>query len=641
MKRFSTGNEYISIPDISVATGGVESVGFMHNDFRSCVEMRGTSDSPLITPVIEINGQQLSTSHMQGELASYWIPRFTSPTPELTVVSTIFAPLDRKGFVCAIEMENLSSESLKIRAGWRGCWQSSHIAAGLSRQICGTKYANISSRAPGAAVVEFRGNTPLFAMAFLSEEIAASKICNSEGVALTEQTPDGINAPAGSHLSYELIEEITIAPSEKRSLAIYIGVGLEELSAVASAVEMRCQGWKHLLSRLTTWLDKHTIETDDEHLKRLTNVNSFYNYFYAQAMTLDREGLVLTSARSLESDLCGIYRDRDAMRWSLPAVMQISWAQARKMLIYAFTTQLPNVGARSRFIDGIGLEPGLVLDQLCAPVRALQMYLETTGDMSILFDRRVQTGINTVKDIIMVQRSPHAVIFETLLAPSGKVAKYPYMCFQNVLAWRILLDLAALYDRIKDIDRVEEAGAIANKLRAAIQKNFIVSGPFGDMFAQSVDLEGNFELGDDPDGSLALLTYFGFCSPDDIVYRNTLAWIDSEHNTDRESAREKRKLSIPDLVNELLCSQSPEALDFLRRAELDDGIACDWVEINKGTAVSGFANAACAGFLAFGLRQALNAELPEAATVQRQRRPTGTLYQPPPEMDRGSKKARV
>ncbi len=126
------------------------------------------------------------------------------------------------------------------------------------------------------------------------------------------------------------------------------------------------------------------------------NVNSFYNYFYAQATTLDTEELVLTSARSLESDLCGVYRDRDAMRWSLPAVLQINWAQARKMLIYAFTTQLGNVGTQSRFIDGIGLEPGLALDQLCAPVRALQMYLEITGDMSILFDRRVQTGVNTI-----------------------------------------------------------------------------------------------------------------------------------------------------------------------------------------------------------------------------------------------------
>lgn len=641
MRRFSTGNEYISIPGISAATGGIESAGFMHNGFRACVELRGEAEDPLLQPVVEIDGRELATSHMQGELVSYWIPRFTIPTPELVATSTIFAPLDRRGFVCALELENLSSESLKVRAGWRGCWQSSHVAAGLSRQISGTKYANISSRAAGTPVVEFRGNIPLFAMAFLPEQTMPSRLRGGNGDQLTERTPDGISAAAGSPVSYELLDEFTIGPSEKRSMAVYVGIGLEEFSAVASALEMRCQGWERLLANLIAWLDKHAIQTDDELLKRLMNVNSFYNYFYAQATTLDSEDLVLASARSLESDLCGVYRDRDAMRWSLPAVLQINWAQARKMLIYAFTTQLPNVGVHSRFIDGIALEPGLALDQLCAPLRALQMYLEITGDMSILFDRRVQTGVNTIKDIMMVQRNPHTVLFETLLAPSGEVAKYPYVCFPNVLAWRILLDLAALYDRIKDLDRVDEAEALSSRLRAAIQKHFVVAGPLGDMFAHSVDLQGNFELGDDPLGSLMLLTYFGFCSPDDGIYHNTVAWINSEHNPDRESDRDRHRLSIPGLINDLLCSHSPEALDFLRRAELDDGIACDWVETSKGAAVSGFANAACAGFLAFGLRQALNACPPDAAAVQKQRRPTGTLFQPPPEMDQGSKKARV
>jgi len=641
MRRLSTGNEYVSIPDISAATGGIESVGFVHSGFRACVELRGSADVPLLEPVIEVDGRQLPTPHMHGDLVSYWIPRFTIPTPELTATSTIFAPLDRRGFVCALELENLSSAPLKVRAGWRGCWESSHNTAGLSRRISGAKYANMSARAAGTPVIEFRGDIPLFAVAFLAEQTMPARIRGDESGAVTERTPEGISMQADSPICYELADEFTIEPSQRRSLAVYVGIGLEELSAVASAMEMRSQGWERLLASLTAWLDKHTIVTDDEPLRRLINVNSFYNYFYAQATTLDTEELALTSARSLASDLCGVYRDRDAMRWSLPAVLQINWAQARKMLIYAFTTQLANVGVRSRFIDGIALEPGLALDELCAPLRALQLYLQTTGDMSILFDRRVQTGVNTIKDIMMVQRNPHVVLFETLLSPSGEVAKYPYVCFSNVLAWRILLDLAALYERIKDIDRVDEAEVLSNKLRAEIQKHFVVRGPTGDMFARSVDLQGGFELGDDPCGSLILLTYLGFCTPDDGIYRNTIAWINSEHNPDRESDRDSHRLSIPGLVNDLLCSHSPEALDFLRRAELDDGIACEWVETGKGAAISGFANAACAGFLAFGLRQALNAPPPDAAAVQKQRRPTGTLYQPPPELDQGSKKARV
>lgn len=638
MKRLSTGNEYISIPDISTETAGVENVGFMHSGTRACIELRGSSDQPLLRPVVEIGGKELSTDHTQADLISHWIPRFVIPSPELTAMATVFAPMDRRGFVYALELENHTDSDLTIRAGWRGCWQSSYHATRLSRRMEGATFANISDQTPHSPVIEFSGNTPLFAMALQPSEAMPVRVWDSESRReISSRTENALRTPAGSDVYYELLGEHILKPSERKSLALYVGIGLEEASAVASARDIGLQGWERMLASLTTWLDKHTIETPDERLSRIMNVNSFYNYFYAQATTLDEEELVLTSARSLRSDCCGSYGDRDAMRWTLPAVLQINWAQARKMLIYAFTTQLANVGVNSRFIDGIALEPGLALDQLCAPLRALQMYLQITEDMSILFDRRVQTAVNTIKDILMVQRNPQTMLFETLLSPSGELAKYPYMCYPNVLAWRILLDLGSLYDRIRDLDRVDEATAISNKLRAAIQKHFVVQGPLGDMFAHSIDLQGNYELGDDPRGSLKLLTYLGFCSPDDGIYKNTVAWINSEHNADNARVQ----ISIPDIASDLLSGDRENALELLRRAEMDDGIACEWIEGETGRAVSGKANAACAGYLAFALRFALNAFLPEAAAVQKTRRPTGTLYQPPPEMDQQSKKARV
>lgn len=638
MKRLSTGNEYISIPDISIETGGIENVGFMHSETRACIELRGSADEPLLRPVVEINGKELATDHLQSDLICHWIPRFVIPTPELAATATVFAPMDRRGFVYALELENLTSKDLTVRAGWRGCWQSSHHATKLSRPIGGATFANVSAQAPCSPVIEFRGNTPLFAMALQPNETMPVRVWDSEhSPGISARVDQALMTPAGADVYYELLGEHVLKPSEKKSLALYVGIGLEETSAVASARDLGLQGWARMLTSLMTWLDRHTIEISDERLRRTMNVNSFYNYFYGQAVTLDKEELVMTSARSLHSDCCGSYRDRDAMRWTLPAVLQVNWAQARKMLIYAFTTQLSNVGVHSRFIDGIALEPGFGLDHLCAPLRALQMYLQVTEDMSILFDRRVQTAVNTIKDILMVQRNPQTMLFETLLTPSGELAKYPYMCYPNVLAWRILLDLGALYDRIRDLDRVDEATAISNKLRAAIQKHFVVEGPFGDMFARSIDLHGNYELADDPYGSLKLLSYLGFCSPDDGIYKNTIAWINSEHNP----LNATKCISVPDIANDLLAGDRENALDLLRRAEMDDGIACEWIEGDTGRACAGKANAACAGYLAFALRFSLNAFLPEAAAVQKARKPTGTLYQPPPEMDQASKKARV
>ena len=633
MRRLSTGNEYISIADISTETGGIQSAGFTHLGFRACVEMNGSDASPLLAPFLEVDGQKPTPEDIQNRLISYWIPEFTVDASGVTATATIFAPADRRGFIYSVKLENLSGSAKKIRAGWRGCWESTSIASGKCRPMSGTKHASIDPQRSVAPVIEFRGNTPLFAIAFIPEDDMTARLWNGE---CDDKSLECLNVAGNAPIFYDFLNEFELAAGEQKTMTIYVGIGLEETSAAASAAEMRLQGCQRLLASLSGWLDRRVINCEDDKLKHLLNLNSFYNYFYSQAMTLDTEQLVLTSARSSQSEVCGVYRDRHAMRWSLPAVLNINWAQARKMLIYAFTKQLNNVGMYGRFIDGILLEPGLALDQLCAPLRALQMYLQLTDDMSILFDRRVQTGINTIKDILTVQRNPKTMLFETLWTPSGEVSKYPYNCMANVLAWRILIDLGLLYDRIRDLDRVDEATAISNKLRGAIQKHFVVSGPLGDMFARSVDLQGNFELGDDAESSLKLLTYFGFCAPHDGVYNNTMAWLDSEHNPDRGN-----NLSMLDLVNDLLASRSQEALGFLRDARLDDGIACGRIDPDDGRVIMGRANAAHAGYLAFGLRHALDAALPKAATVQKQRKPTGTLYQPPPEMNQQSKKARV
>jgi hypothetical protein len=320
------------------------------------------------------------------------------------------------------------------------------------------------------------------------------------------------------------------------------------------------------------------------------------------------------------------------------------------MLLHAFTTQLANVGIRSRYINGIVLEPGLQLDQLCVPMHALHYYVQVTGDMSVLFDRRVQHGINMIQQTLAAQRHADVELFETLLLPSGEPSRFPYVCYSNVTVWRALRDAAWLYDRIRDLDRAMEAGQLADRVRAAILANFVVDGPFGKMFARGIDLEGHFELGDDPAGSLQMLSYHEFCTPDDPVYRHTVQWIHSEHNPFSNCAAPFAQPSVCggpgpsvlSVVNELLTGRKEEALDFLRRAELDDGIACASVDQATGRAIGGRAYASVAGYLAFGLRTALNLSLPETAEVPQSRRPSEVLYQPPPpEAGQVPKKARL
>ncbi|MCE5313647.1 MAG: glycoside hydrolase family 125 protein [Armatimonadota bacterium] len=650
IKRLSTGNEYVSIPDINTANGGIQCIGFVHRAFRASIELHGSKEAPLLKPLVEVDGEDLFEGGMRHDLLSFWIPSFEVASPRLKATSTVFAPLERRGFACVLTLQNTSDSVLTVRAGWKGCWRSSYHSANLSKQMSGTKHASISSWRPGVPIIEFRGHTPLFAMAMVSHNGVPATITDPDmHLRISEWTGESISAGAGSPIYYEMIDKYTLEPGQKVDVTVYVGIGLEEVSAIASAEELQMQGWDRMLASLRKWLDKHTIECDDTYFKRMINVNSFYNYFFSQATTLDTEELILATARSSRNESCASYWDRDAMRWSLPAVLQMNWEQARKMLIYAFTTQLPNVGIRSRFIDGIVLEPGLQLDQLCAPIRALDMYVEVTGDMSILFDRRVQAGVNTIQQILAAQRHPETVLFETLLLPSGEASAYPYVCFSNVLVWRSLVDIGRIYSRIRDIDRAEEANKLAIQVKTAVLDNFIVDGPLGKMYAHEIDLNGNHRLGDDPMGSLQLLSYFGFCTQGDQVYKNTVNWIHSEHNTmsgkgntfEAPLTQDGSGPSVVGVIIDLLTGRSAQALDFLKRAELDDGIACATVDCETGIARNGMAFASCAGYLAFGLRTALNAVSPQTALIEKKKRPSEALYHPPPETSHDTRKARM
>ncbi len=304
-------------------------------------------------------------------------------------------------------------------------------------------------------------------------------------------------------------------------------------------------------------------------------------------------------------------------------------------------------------MNGIVLEPVMQLDNLCAPIKALHLYVQLTNDLSILFERRVQSGVNAIQQTLAAQRHPEVALFETLLLPSGKHSKYPYVCYSNILVWRILLDLAWLYNRIRDFDRSMEAESLADKVKAAIISHFIVPGPMGEMFALGVDLQGNYELGDDPVGSIQLAMFHGFCRPEDPVYRNTVAWIHSEHNPhfSSESAlgTPETSLAFADgnihlirIINDLLTDRSDHALEFLNRASLDDGIACETVDHVTGRVARGPAYACMAGLLSFALKTALGLQVQEVIATPQKRHSGEALYQPPPpEASQVTRKARL
>lgn len=614
-QMFSTGNELISIPEILPDKCGIQTISFLHRGLRATVELSGTPEVPFLQPFVIVDGEKQNWAQSDWRLDEHWVPTFELQHNDCIIRGHIIAPLQARGFVCTLEIESKTDRALPIRTGWHGRWDKTCHATYTAKPMTGVRRVAIN-QVHGVPYVEFQSVAPHFAVAFRPSELMEANVF-TESCTESVETPvqgDGVAGP-GVATGYSIAREFVLEPGSTVSLAVHVGVGLEEISAVSSAVDLSRRGHKEMLATTLEWLKGRRLKAPDEELEAVMNRNLFCNFFFAQGVTLDTEETAIVTSRSSRYPLTAAYSDRDAMFWSLPATLYVDPQQARRMLEHAFTVQIRNVGIHSRFLDGIVLEPGFELDELCAPIFALWKYVQTTGDMSILFDRRIQSGINHIQDILSRKRHHLMFLYETTLLPSDDVATYPYVTFDNVMVWRMMRDLSRIYDRIGDLDRKDDTLQAAHSVRRAVMEHAIVDGPFGQMFAWSVDLKGNHRLHDNPQGSLQLLPYLEFCNANLEQYINTVRWIQSEHNPANAPQGGRNRVSLFTLANQMLAGQSAEALAFLRRAPMDNGLCCEIADADTGEAVSGTGYAACAGYVAYAMAVALDAEAPEPDDV--------------------------
>jgi hypothetical protein len=254
------------------------------------------------------------------------------------------------------------------------------------------------------------------------------------------------------------------------------------------------------------------------------------------------------------------------------------------------------------------------LDELVAYLIALERYVEATHDESVLHDPAVRDGVDRILEVLHTKRHHSAALYETFLLPSDDPATQPYVTYNNVLTWRALRYASVLYGRWGDDTTSDWAAQEARAVEEAVWEHCTVEGPLGRMFAWCVDpTSGEYELYDEPPGSLRMLPYYGFCTEADPAYQNTVNWIFSEHNPHYYPEARFNEVGCPHtdepfvmgLFNSLLNGRVAEALEILREAELDGGVACEGFDRSTGLARTGMAFATCSGFLAYALWRAL------------------------------------
>lgn len=594
MNYYVTGNEYVSLPTIRETDGAIEGLSFLHMGAKGMIEMCGTSQKPLLKPFLQVDGKDLLLTNLRWHRLHHWIPVFTADAGDMEVEGLILTPIDERGFGYRLKVTNHGKDA-DIRAGLYGTWAETKHSINESKPI-EVKKNLYTSGWNHCHVMDLRPDLSLFAFAPIYTECPAECPIQSSF------------EKVGEEINYSLELPAHVAADESTEVCIWFGLGFEEVSAATSAKELLRQGFNKMLKKTEDWLADRERTVGDPVLDETLNVNLFFSYFFGGGKTLDTEEFVLVTSRSPRYYVSAAYWDRDSLLWSFPAILLADSETAKEMLHYVFTRQLRNIGIHSRYIDGTLLEPGFELDELCAPIIALFRYVEHTGDKGILQKQWVRDGLEHILKRLGTKRHKDVALYETFLQPTDDLLVYPYLTYDNVLVWYSLRKLAKYYPEYADLH--EEA----EQVNKAINEHCIKEKDGKKMFAWSVDLTGNWDIYDEPPGSLLLLPHYGFCSLDDEVWQHTVAIIRRKDYPYSFADCPIAEIGCPhaphpwvlSISNSLLSGKKEEAKKHLALCKLDNGIACESVDEYTGESTTGDAFATCAGFLAYSIDAAFN-----------------------------------
>lgn len=587
-KYVPTGNEFISLPKINEETGAIEDFTFLSMQYKGMIEVAGTDALPLIRPFIEVDGKEEDLQISSSRRIDHWIPYMEGNAKDFDLNMTILTPVKERGF--AVKLDLICKRSASIAWGLKGCWAASTHCVNEDKPLEGTTHC-YESGWNHSIVFDFRCGAPLFAWA---------PMCTKDTVSTYSAN--------GNEISYKLCNLATVGSGDKLEMIFYFGLGFEEVSASTAAKEMLRRGWDYEFNRTDKWLTSRMHSFSSEKITEIYNTNLFFCIFYSTGLTLDTEELVCATSRGTRYYVSAAYWDRDVLLWAFPAILDADTALAAEILHYIFGRQRKNLGVHSRYIDGTVLEPGFELDELMAPIIALESYIRKTGDEEMKNDPDVKKGIKQILAGLAEVRHPDVHLYETFLQPTDDEIVYPYLTYNNVLVWKVLSALAAMYPNEYSNLRKE-----ADEVRKAIDSNCIFENENGKKYyGWSIDLKGHHNIYDEPPGSLELLPYYGFCDRNDATWLNTVDMIRSpkyEYSFADSPIAEIGCAHAPypwilSLCNSLLCGYEKQALAELEIVIMDNGIACESVDAVTGECTTGAAFATCAGFLCHSIRTA-------------------------------------
>jgi hypothetical protein len=595
----ATGNEWISLPDIRAADGGLTTFNALSMRDRGLLQASGDGARPVLEPYFDVGGKNLPLDHLSWSLLEYWIPQARALVGGIEVTLTYCAPNGYRAAFIRLTATNRRGEAVPVKLGMRSSF-------GALRRVT---YVPVSLRGE-RTIAPAPWVDPGEVYSFITDDTHFAWALVHPGSKANVTVP-----PLSLSPEADAAQTVTLQSGESAEALYVLAVGSEEFSAAHNARALRemldRSGSAAILEQAAAWCRARTRTTGREDLDLLMNRNFLFTALYAWGRTIDTEQFVGVTSRSPRYYVAAGYWDRDAMLWSFPGLLDVDPALAREALAYALTVQLRNTGTHSRFIDGVVLEDGFQLDEAAAPILALAAYVRTTHDGAFLAAHR--DAVEFLRDRLLGRFDPTLGLYSSLQDSQDEFQKLPFLTYDNVLVWRAFEDLAVLFEQLKDHAGSAAMSQRARDLHAAIMAHAVqggAAGSAGSIFASATDGTRSV-FTDIPPGSLLKLPTLGFIAETDPVFARTFDWL---HSANYAYSYSDRSYGLPGsyrlpfttswvIADELLLHRSRErALGVLLASPWDYGIISEGIDPETAQMrVDGAAFATAAGYVAHAI----------------------------------------
>lgn len=576
-----TGNHWVTVPCIHPADASIHMIGAVHAGLRGAIEFAGSSEfldgtaPALLRLTLAINGEKqvLGGEGIAWERESGWIPAFSCKVKDLVVRGVICAPhgrnADLAGFVLDASVENRGSVSLDVAIGVEGSFGERMLRVKTSRA-----FSDASRVMPGInASVVLQGDGAENPVAIA---IGASRLLEPE---------------IRSSSSWNISEAQAIEAGSSHSLSICVAVGQERDGAEAVLEVMRRRGAANLIASTRAALVAMEPSTAIPAADRLIARHMFFAYFCSIARAIDDAHLYVMRSRVPWNGSGMTIRDWEALMWVMPAVQLADPPLGRELLLRICDLHGYAPGAGVHYLDGSLFEPGFSLEGAAAFPIAVDEYIVSSGDDKIVEEPLLADSLYNAFDDIEARKHQTLPLYSTEVNPDGSSPEFEYTVHGNAVVALALDILAHTLDE-KTAEKVQDPAAV----RAAVLRHFSDVGAGGkNVLARSTSLSDGAESFSSPSAAMYWLPLYDLLARDDSIYRRTVKPLETLESSELflRCAR-------------LVGPNGSAALDWMRRAPLDGGVAAELVD-GDGRAIGNGGDAALSGLIAYTAWYAVHA----------------------------------